>query len=54
VTGQAGWYDVRVRISKAAADEPQETWPQFDEMAAAPGTAQKRPRWLAFVAGKSK
>jgi anaerobic selenocysteine-containing dehydrogenase len=54
VTGQAGWYDVRVRISKAAADELQETWPQFDEMAAAPGTAQKRPRWLAFVAGKSK
>jgi anaerobic selenocysteine-containing dehydrogenase len=29
VTGQAGWYDVRVRISKAAADEPHETWPQF-------------------------
>jgi hypothetical protein len=42
-----------VRISKAAADEPHETWPQFDEAAAAPGTAPKRPRWLAFVAGKS-
>ena len=23
VTGQAGWYDVRVRIYKAAADEPE-------------------------------
>src|SRR5512134_3980020 len=28
VTGQAGWYDVRVRIYKAAPDEPAETWPR--------------------------
>jgi anaerobic selenocysteine-containing dehydrogenase len=27
VTGQAGWYDVRVRIRPAAADEPGRTWP---------------------------
>ena len=29
ITGQAGWYDVRVRIYQAEADEPKETWPQF-------------------------
>jgi anaerobic selenocysteine-containing dehydrogenase len=29
VTGQAGWYDVRVRIRPAGVDEPCETWPRF-------------------------
>src|SRR6187455_3390024 len=29
VTGQAGWYDVRVRIRPAGADEPAETSPRF-------------------------
>jgi hypothetical protein len=29
VTGQAGWYDVRVRIVACAADEPAETSPRF-------------------------
>lgn len=28
ITGQAGWYDVRVRLAPAGVDEPQETWPQ--------------------------
>jgi anaerobic selenocysteine-containing dehydrogenase len=32
VTGQAGWYDVRVRIYAAAAGEPAETFPQFEPM----------------------
>jgi len=49
VTGQAAWYDVRVRIYKADAAE--QTWPQFEPVAAAPGTASHRPRWLAFRAG---
>jgi anaerobic selenocysteine-containing dehydrogenase len=30
VTGQAAWYDLRVRLEKAAADEARESWPQFD------------------------
>jgi len=30
VTGQAGWYDVRVRIYRASADEPARTWPEFE------------------------
>ena len=32
VTGQAAWFDLRVRIEKAAADEPAEAWPQFDTL----------------------
>jgi hypothetical protein len=51
VTGQAGWYDVRVRIRKAEAGEPQETWPQFDAVPAAPGTSPLTRAWQAFVAG---
>jgi anaerobic selenocysteine-containing dehydrogenase len=52
ITGQAAWYDVRVRIRPAGADEPKSTWPQFDAVPAAPGTAKTRPRWQAFFAGK--
>jgi sulfite dehydrogenase (quinone) subunit SoeA len=54
VTGQAGWYDVRVRIRKAAADEPAETSPQFAPVPAAPGTGTVRKLWQAFVAGKGE
>ena len=50
VTGQAGWYDVRVRIYKAKDDEPKETWPQFDTMEPYPGM-DKRRSWLGFFAG---
>jgi hypothetical protein len=51
ITGQAAWYDVRVRIRKAEADEPQTTWPQFASVPAAPGTAAAAmPRSLAFFA----
>jgi len=52
VTGQAGWYDVRVRVRKAAADEPAESAPQFAPLPAAPGTSKVRKLWQAFVAGK--
>jgi sulfite dehydrogenase (quinone) subunit SoeA len=54
VTGQAGWYDVRVRIRKAGADEPAETSPQFAPLPAAPGTNAVRRLWQAFVAGKGE
>ena len=33
ITGQAGWYDVRVRIRPAEANEPAETFPQFERTA---------------------
>jgi anaerobic selenocysteine-containing dehydrogenase len=52
VTGQAAWYDVRVRIHPAEAGEPEATWPQFAPVPAAPGTAAATPRWQAFFAGR--
>ncbi len=53
ITGQAGWYDVRVRIYKAGPDEPEQTFPQFDPVDPVPGEA-KRPSWLAWFAGSKK
>jgi len=52
VTGQAGWYDVRVRIRRAGDDEPRSTWPEFETIPEAPGLARARPAWQAFVAGE--
>jgi anaerobic selenocysteine-containing dehydrogenase len=51
ITGQAGWYDVRVRIYKAEAGEPEESYPQFDAVAPAPGTNPVRRLWQSFFAG---
>ena len=51
ITGQAGWYDVRVKIRAAQADEPEVTAPRFDAMPALPGTQPKRPKWVAYFAG---
>ena len=51
ITGQAAWYDVRVRIYPAQASEDRMSWPQFDPLPAVPGSA-RRPRWLAFFAGQ--
>jgi anaerobic selenocysteine-containing dehydrogenase len=53
VTGQAGWYDVRVRVYKAegADAEAGVSSPQFDPLPPAPGTG-KRKSWLAYFAGK--
>ena len=56
VTGQAGWYDVHVRIYPAGRDEPSLTSPQFDTLHTMPGQSQekKRGRWLTYFAGKKK
>jgi anaerobic selenocysteine-containing dehydrogenase len=51
ITGQAGWYDVRVRIYPAEAGEPQESYPQFETVPAAPGVNPVRKLWQAFFAG---
>jgi sulfite dehydrogenase (quinone) subunit SoeA len=51
ITGQAGWYDVRVRIRKAGVDEPKESFPQFGSVPALPGR-QSVPAWRAWFAGK--
>lgn len=50
ITGQAGWYDVRVRIYKAEEGEPEESWPRFDAVPAAPGTGHA-PERQAYFAG---
>ena len=52
VTGQAAWFDVRVRIYKASPEESKESWPQFKAVPAAPGTGAKNPSKLAYFAGK--
>ncbi len=56
ITGQAGWYDVRVKIYPAADDEPEETFPQFKEGAKTPGIMSRSKfmtgRWLKYFAGK--
>jgi sulfite dehydrogenase (quinone) subunit SoeA len=51
ITGQAGWYDVRVRIRKASADDVAESFPQFDAAAPMPDGARKPGRWRAWFAG---
>ncbi len=51
VTGQAAWYDVRVRVVKADADEPKVTSPQFSPQPRVPGMEPPRGRWQAFVRG---
>ena len=52
VTGQAGWFDVRVRIRKASADEDQQSWPQFEPLKPFPGMEQQpRGKWQAYMSG---
>ena len=51
VTGQAAWFDVRVRVYKADRDEPAVTSPQFDTMPRLPGQEKRRGKWQAYVAG---
>jgi sulfite dehydrogenase (quinone) subunit SoeA len=52
VTGQAGWYDVRVRLYKADPAEEKITWPQFATLAPVPGQPARHKNWLAYVAGR--
>jgi hypothetical protein len=53
ITGQAAWYDVRVRIYKVGADETAVTSPQFDVMKPYPGM-KTRASILAFLGIKQK
>ncbi|MDE2416794.1 MAG: molybdopterin oxidoreductase family protein [Burkholderiales bacterium] len=50
ITGQAGWYDVRVRIYKAEPGEPEKSWPRFEVVPAAPGTGDT-PMSQSYFAG---
>jgi len=54
VTGQAGWYDVRVRVYKAEDDGIETSLPQFNALQTVPGQEKKRPKWQAYFAGRKK
>lgn len=54
VTGQAGWYDVRVRIRPAEPGEPEESYPQMASMPAVPGVLGKAASVLTYFAGRGK
>jgi hypothetical protein len=56
VTGQAGWYDVRVRIRAAPPEESDETFPQVAATPSAPGVLGKKSarNILAYFAGRNK
>ncbi|MBI5276754.1 MAG: molybdopterin oxidoreductase family protein [Burkholderiales bacterium] len=51
ITGQAAWYDVRVRIRPAPPTEAAESFPQVRAMPALPGTRAVRQAF-AYFAGK--
>ena len=52
ITGQAGWYDVRVRIRPALPDEAAESFPQVAAVPAAPGVRGAAQRVLTYFAGR--
>jgi anaerobic selenocysteine-containing dehydrogenase len=52
ITGQAGWYDVRVRIRPADPEEPEETFPQVKATPAPPGVRGTTSRVLTYFAGR--
>jgi len=58
ITGQAGWYDVRVKIYPTKEGEPKETFPQFKAGAKTPGTRAHNKfmsgRWLKYFAGNKR
>jgi sulfite dehydrogenase (quinone) subunit SoeA len=54
VTGQAGWYDVRVRIRPAGPEEPDESFPQVAATPAPPGVRGVTQHVLAYFAGSKK
>jgi hypothetical protein len=53
VTGQAGWYDVRVRLYPAEPEEPAETFPQMQAVPAPPGVRGSASRVLNYFAGRA-
>ncbi len=51
VTGQAGWYDVRVKVYKAEEDEPKVTSPQFKTLPKYPGMMSRFKRPNGYKSG---
>ena len=51
VTGQAAWYDVRVKVYKADGNEPEVSFPQFKPQRRVSGQDKKRGKFQAYFAG---
>ena len=54
VTGQAAWFDVRVKVYKADDSEPRATSPRFEVQRHVPGQEVRRGKWQAYFAGRFK
>ena len=54
ITGQAGWYDVRVRIRPAEPGEPEESFPQVAAVPPVHGVLGGVSSVLTYFAGKKK
>ena len=55
ITGQAGWYDVRVRIRPAEPEEPEMSFPQVAATPAVPGVlGRARHQVVAYFANRKK
>ncbi len=54
ITGQAGWYDVRVRIRPAESDEAAQSFPQIASVPAVPGLRGAAVSVLTYFAGRRK
>jgi anaerobic selenocysteine-containing dehydrogenase len=54
VTGQAGWYDVRVRLRPAEPEEPEVTSPQIPATPRTPGVLGVRESPLAYFARRER
>jgi anaerobic selenocysteine-containing dehydrogenase len=54
VTGQAGWYDVRVRLRPAEAEREEATSPQVAPTPAPPGVRGSAARDVAYFAARNK
>ncbi|HHH39297.1 MAG TPA: formate dehydrogenase [Sedimenticola sp.] len=52
ITGQAAWFDVRVKVTRAGPAEPAMTWPQFKAMKPTPEEKGRHKRWQAYFAGR--
>ena len=52
VTGQAAWYDVRVRVTRADKPRKGDTEPRFAPMKPLPGTTPWTQPWLLWTGGR--
>ena len=48
ITGQAAWFDLKVKIEKAEINEPQEAYPQFPPLPREYGTIEDPPKKLRY------